>query len=171
MQTLSKWPPPSPLLAKFFFNSDNVWLDIVWVTLLPELGNWDIVWVSVTQRLSELGVTWTMPPLLANFFSTWTMSKIPLDNCVHYPDSKLDVWGRQCQSWKKFCQQWGRVTQTMSNLDIVDARVTQTLSELPCPPVTENFQLGHFLTGALADWDKCCPANVHCPWLILYLKV
>ncbi len=44
----------------------------------------------------------------------------------------------------------------------------------PCdlrPPPPENFQLRYFLTWALADWDKCCPADVCCPRLILYLKV
>ncbi len=34
-----------------------------------------------------------------------------------------------------------------------------------------SLELGHWLTGALWDWDNCCPADVRFPWLILYLKV
>ncbi len=35
----------------------------------------------------------------------------------------------------------------------------------------KKFQLGHHLTWILLDWDKCCPADVCCLQLILYLKV
>ncbi len=49
--------------------------------------------------------------------------------------------------------------------------LTKNCPSYPPPLPIKNFQLRHFLTGALVDWDKSCPADVHCPRLILYLKV
>ncbi len=59
--------------------------------------------------------------------------------------------------------------------------ISDTLSNCPgypAPPAKFFFQIVRvwgisdtLLTGALVDWDKCCPAYVRCPRLIVYLKV
>ena len=62
-------------------------------------------------------------------------------------------------------------SQKILNLDMSNLDIICITPHTHTHTLRENFQLGQSLTGALVDWDKCCPANVFCLRLILYLKV
>ncbi len=127
-------------------------------------------WVTLTQTMSKSDIVQVTPPCQQKNVQLGTLSKQDRLSESNIVCIILNLSWTLCEMDNVKVENFfaSRGGGNPDNVQLVQVRVTQIgfLGSPPPPQVTENFQLGHFLTGALPDWDKCClPMYAARSWL------